>query len=162
MSDLAKSILDLARARWHTRAGLFFALVGLGIILLTFFSGIDLDSIDLHEWIIIGTVLTVVILAWRVTRLPTAPSSKIGLGVAIQRDGSREATELYSDLLSGLQDPVTSSPIESRVTIVDLPARVARDFEDSRTAEILGNAANVELILFGKSEHERLGVSINL
>jgi hypothetical protein len=104
MAEWKEALLGAAKERWHTKVGLFAALIVVAASLIAAFAGIDLAEVSVAEWIVVLGACGVIFFVWYRTRLPRARAGRVGFGVAIDSEDNESSERARADLIQALRD----------------------------------------------------------
>lgn len=154
--DFGKRLATLGLERWHSRTGLVAAIAGVLLIGILLFAGITLANVSPAEWVILGSVVLAVVVAWFLTRVERVPSDRVGFGVAINYENSEDAKQLRSDFVLTLRDLLHGSENLHRFQFIAFPDSLAKWVAGEEQAKWLARKANLRFLIHGRARLRNL------
>ena len=152
MDELFKEGFAYIKARWHRKSTLLILVLFSAIVLLWFFSGINLEEITKNQIWIGGVLLLAVVGFWFYSnRTPKASVGKIGFFIGITSDNPDQQLKIKRDFVEAIKSLLYQSKYRYNFDFREIPDHILEKAHSFDTAQKLLNEMGCSFMIYGKA-----------
>lgn len=151
MEEIIRQILEIIKSRWHRKSSLALLILFVIVLLIWFFSGVDIGQFTISEVVIGFVIVLAVAVFWMIsTRIPKAPKDTIGFALGIVAESPDQQQKIKRDFSQTLQVLLNGSKFRYKFHFIELPNHFVETIYSHTDATKILQDSRCSFMVYGK------------